>query len=142
MDVAKFGLPVWMRRLSRRRFVGTAAGMLAADAILGRGLLAQIAAPPAPADPQPIPGGSPLGGGFHFFGPGFPDFDPADAEPSTITDFNGTVGLAYISGTVRRTTISTGVSVDLPFFGNDMRFMDGVYRGVDGRVRQGTFALI
>ena len=122
MDVAKFGLPVWMRRLSRRRFVGTAAGMLAADAILGRG--------------------SPLGGGFHFFGPGFPDFDPADAEPSTITDFNGTVGLAYISGTVRRTTISTGVSVDLPFFGNDMRFMDGVYRGVAGRVRQGTFALI
>jgi hypothetical protein len=80
--------------------------------------------------------------GFHFFGPGFPDFDPADAEPSTITDFNGTVGLAYISGMVRRTTISTGVSVDLPFFGNDMRFMDGVYRGVDGRVRQGTFALI
>ena len=53
-----------------------------------------------------------------------------------------TVGLAYVSGMVRRTTISTGVSVDLPFFGNDMRFMDGVYRGVDGRVRQGTFALI
>ena len=95
-------------------------------------------------DPLPIPGGTPaLGGGFHVYGP-TPDgsFDPIDAEPSLITNFNGVVGLAYISGTVTRTKISTGERVELPFNNADMRFMQGVYRGVDGKPRQGTFALI
>src|SRR5438046_657281 len=42
----------------------------------------------APIEPVPIPGGTPLlGGKFHVFGPGAKDFDPADAEPATITDF-------------------------------------------------------
>src|SRR5258708_3296124 len=48
-------------------------------------------------DPVPIPGGTPfLGGGFHVFGPAAIPTDPADAEPSTITDFDGFLGLAYI----------------------------------------------
>jgi len=29
-----------------------------------------------------------------------------------------------------------------PFNGADMRFMTGLYAGVDGRIRRGTFALI
>jgi hypothetical protein len=94
--------------------------------------------------PMPIPGGSPaLGGRFHVYAP-TPDgsFDPIDAEPSTITNFNGDIGLAYISGTVTRTQISTGARVHLPFNGSDMRFMKGVYRGVDGKPREGAFALI
>jgi hypothetical protein len=43
------------------------------------------------------------------FGP-TPDgsFDPIDAEPITITDFDGFVGLAYIDGTVQRTNKHTG----------------------------------
>lgn len=68
--------------------------------------------------------------------------DPIDAEPATISDFNGFVGLAYISGTVTRRTRSTGETVELPFLGSDMRFMAGVYRGVDGRVRRATFGFI
>jgi hypothetical protein len=95
-------------------------------------------------DPLPIPVGSPLlGGDVHIFGP-TPDgsFDPIDAEPSSITNFNGVVGLAYINGTVTRTTVSNGAQVELPFIASDMRFMDGVYRGTDGKPRQGTFALI
>jgi len=98
----------------------------------------------APDAPVPIPGGTPaLGGAFHLYGP-TPDgsFDPIDAEPSLITNFNGVVGLAYISGMVTRTNISTGARVELPYKNNDMRFMQGVYRGVDGKPRQGTFALI
>jgi hypothetical protein len=78
--------------------------------------------------------------GFHRTPDG--SFDPIDAEPSTITNFDGVVGLAYINGTVTRTTIATGEQVDLPFIASDMRIMQGVYRGVDGKPRQGNFALI
>ncbi|HEX5071991.1 MAG TPA: hypothetical protein VFW03_02225 [Gemmatimonadaceae bacterium] len=65
-----------------------------------------------------------------------------DAEPATITNFNGFVGLAYINGMVTRRNRVTGETVELPFLGSDMRFMTGVYRGDDGRVRRGTFGFI
>jgi hypothetical protein len=68
--------------------------------------------------------------------------DPINAEPGTITNVNGVVGLAYIDGTVTRTRISTGEQKELPFIGSDMRFIQGVYRGVDGKPRQGTFGFI
>ena len=45
-----------------------------------------------------------MGGDFHFFGPALPGLDPVDAEPITITNFDGFVGLAYPSGKVTRTT--------------------------------------
>ena len=133
------------KNFSRREFVRATGGAIAAGAALGSGVLRpQIVHAQAPDDPLPIPGGSPaLGGGFHVYGP-TPDgsFDPIDAEPSLVTNFNGVVGLAYISGTVTRTKISTGERVELPFNSADMRFMQGVYRGVDGKPRQGAFALI
>ena len=133
------------KNLSRREFVRGAGGAIAAGAALGSGLLRpQLVNAAAPDDPVPIPGGTPaLGGAFHLYGP-TPDgsFDPIDAEPSLITNFNGVVGLAYISGMVTRTNISTGERVRLPFNDADMRFMQGVYRGVDGKPRQGSFALI
>jgi hypothetical protein len=77
------------------------------------------------------------------FGP-TPDgsFDPIDAEPSTITNFNGFVGLAYISGTVTRTNTATGEVLTLPFVDSDMRFMKGVFRGTDGRLHHGAFAFV
>jgi hypothetical protein len=54
----------------------------------------------------PVPGGSRAhGGAFRIFGPGL--VDPPDAEPSTITDFDGFVGLAFLSGTVTRTNTTT-----------------------------------
>ena len=93
------------------------------------------------AKPVPIPGGSPvLGGNHHVFGPAL--IDPVDAEPSTITDFNGFVGLAYISGTVRQTNTATGEVRTLPFVKSDMRFMKGVFRGTDGDLHRGAFALV
>ena len=137
--------PGGSRSLSRREFVRAAGGAVAAGAALGSGMLRpQLLHAQAPDDPLPIPGGTPaLGGAFHFYGP-TPDgsFDPIDAEPSLITNFNGVVGLAYIDGTVTRTRISTGERVELPFNDADMRFMQGVYRGADGKPRQGAFALI
>ncbi len=129
---------------SRRSFLRTTAAAMAAGAVVETGLARPASAKTKPsADPQPIPGGSPLlGGGFHVYGPGFPDFDPPDAEPASITDFRGFVGLAYISGTVLRTQRSTGDTATLPFLFSDMRFMQGVYRAADGRARQGTFGFI
>lgn len=136
---------------SRRRFVQTVAGAAAVGAALGGSLwrpgplLADSAIPPVP-----IPGGSPgiaqlAGQLFHVYAPGpagVEGFDPPDAEPSTITDFSGDVGLAYISGMVRRTNRITGEVRELPFINSDMRFMAGAYRGADGQVHDGAFAFI
>jgi hypothetical protein len=91
--------------------------------------------------PLPIPGGLP---GFH---PGDP-FEhlnlpgPADApppignEPSSITNFNGFVGVAHFEGTGR-----DGAGHTL-LWDADLRFMQGTYRGVDGKPHHGTFAVI
>jgi hypothetical protein len=81
-----------------------------------------------------------LGGAFRVFGPGL--IDPIDAEPSSITDFNGFVGLAFISGEVTRTNTVTGEVRTLPFVNSDMRFMKGVFRGTDGRIHHGAFGLV
>ena len=146
--------------VSRRQFVGSTAGALAAAAGLGSLLEACGRADDLPtspislrltqarasgqAAPLPIPVGSPSLFGFHVWAPGPPSLggDSIDAEPITITDFKGSVGLAYINGMVTRRRRSTGEREQLPFLSADMRFMKGVYRGSDGRVRRGTFALI
>jgi hypothetical protein len=49
--------------------------------------------------------------------------DSIDADPASITNFNGVAGLAYLSGTVRRTNTVTNEVPDLPFIDADMRFM-------------------
>jgi hypothetical protein len=82
------------------------------------------------------------GGLFHVYGPGAEGVDPPDAEPITITDFDGLIGLAYLTGTVRRTNTVTGEVRELPFVDSDMRFMKGVYKGTDGQVHDGAFAFI
>jgi hypothetical protein len=74
------------------------------------------------------------------FAPAAPD--PVDAEPATITNFNGFFGLAYISGMVTQTNTSTAEVLRLPFVDSDMRFMKGNFRGANGRVQQGAFALV
>ena len=135
-------------RPSRRSFLRTTVGaMAAAGTVVGTAFapsaLAEHNEHKHHADPLPIPGGTPaLGGAFHIYGPGAPGLDPPDSEPATITDFRGFVGLAYISGTVVRTQRSTGDTETLPFLGSDMRFMQGVFRGADGKARQGTFGFI
>ena len=126
-------------RLSRRRFLQTGAGALAAGAVLGRQLLRPTTAYAAGSDPIPVPG-SPVLAPFHIWAPIF--VDSIDAEPATITNFNGVVGIAYLSGNVTRTNRRTGEVVVKPFLDADMRFMQGVYRGVDGKPRQGTFGFV
>jgi hypothetical protein len=133
------------RATSRRQFGRAAAGAAVMGSTLGSGSWSPcLADDKGPLVPVPIPGGSPLlGGGSHVFAPK-PDgsFDPIDVEPVTITNLNGFIGLAYIGGMVTQTNTSTGEVQRRPFVGSDMRFMSGRFRGADGRVQQGAFALV
>jgi hypothetical protein len=107
--------------------------------MLGSGVFKPgLAAPKTSFGPVPIPAG---GGMFHVFPPGLNGV-PTDAEPITITNFNGFVGLAYLDGMVTRMNTTTGEVRRLPFLTSDMRFMQGNFRGTDDRVHQGTFALV
>jgi hypothetical protein len=92
-----------------------------------------LALPPAFADsdetvaPNPIPGGD---GGTHHFLPG------RGKEVSTITDFNGFVGVAQLTGTGKATGFAAPIN-----FSVDNRFLMGQFVGVDGRVHQGLFGV-
>jgi hypothetical protein len=126
--------------ISRRHFARTAAGSAFAAAV-GSRLWTPSQVEAASFAPVPIPGGTPaLGGAYHVFGPAA--FDPIDAEPVTITNLDASVGLAYVSGMVTQTNTKTGEVVRLPFVDSDMRFMQGVFRGTDGKVHPGAFAFV
>ena len=122
--------------LSRRRFIGTAAG--AAGLAVTSGLWASALADVSRgAQPRPIPGGTTIPGlgFFHFFFPG-----PGN-EPALITDFRGKVGVADLTGTGMGTDPATGATVSL-LYGADMRFMKGHYVGKNNQVHQGTLVFI
>lgn len=98
---------------------------------------------PSSVGPLPLPDGfltpNPFGGpDGHFNQPG-----PADStlhgrggEPSSITDFNGFIGVVRVDGTGKDGNGNTLL------WEVDLRFMKGVYVGVDGDVHHGTFALV
>jgi hypothetical protein len=122
--------------LSRRSFIGSAAGV--AGAALGTGLFPvnALAARPSPnATPKPTAQTVTLNGvtfQLSFFG--------KDVDPSSIGDFNGFVGVADVQGT--GTATNPDGSTETLLFDTDMRFMSGVYVGVDGAVHKGTFGFI
>ena len=123
----------WQRALSRRQvIVAGAGGAVATAAVLSSGLWAPRlahASAPVPADPRPIPLTL---GPFHvqLLGPG--------QEPSSITDFNGFVGVADVQGT----GTGTGPGAGTLLFDTDMRFMSGEYVGVDGKHYHSTFGFV
>jgi hypothetical protein len=106
--------------VSRRRFIRTGLGAVAAGAVVARQLLRPSVAQAAGIDPIPVPG-SPNLAPFNVWAPIF--VDSIDAEPATITNFNGVVGIAYVNGTMTRTNLQTGAVDVLPFLDADMRFM-------------------
>lgn len=134
--------PHWGHRhvsmaMSRRQFLGTTVG--AAGLLLGASVLSPTQAAVC-ADPKPIPGGFTDFG--HFYHQRYPNQDTADTEdPSTITDFNGHIGLAYVEGMGTHTDKTTGLVSHLPYR-VDLRFMKGVYVGKDGKHHHGAFAAI
>jgi hypothetical protein len=124
-------------RFSRRQLLQR--GAVAFGGVAGLGLLDPSAVfGSAVAAPRPIPGGLslttftfvPSGADLHFFSPGI------GFEMSTITDFNGVIGGSETRGAAHG---SDGTSYS---FDCDMRFMRGVYVGLDGRLHNGSFGFI
>jgi len=137
--------PSGRRGVSRRGFLHTATGATVAGAALGAGLLrpsAAWAAGPGIGLVEPISTSVEFFPGVqsHVLAPPF--LFAADSDPSTVNNFRGASAIALISGTVERHNRRTGEIRTLPYEFNDMRFMQGVFRGRDGHVRRATFALI
>jgi hypothetical protein len=111
----------------------------ATGVVLGSGLWMPGLASAHSIAPRPIPGG------IQPFGPGTEVFHVfpivAGVEPSTITDFHGSIGAAEIQGTGTATNTDTNTTSSL-VFDVDMRFMQGVYIGMDNEKHNGTFAFI
>ena len=124
----------WNRALSRRQFLGTTAA--AAGAAMTAPLWMPTLADASSIEPTPIP--ETLFGAatpFHIQLPG------PDTELSAITDFNGVLGVAAVSGTGTGTDTTTGAHKPL-VFDADMRFMQGQYIGMDGQNHEGTFVFV
>jgi hypothetical protein len=140
--------------VDRRRFVLGAAGALASAGLGGALALPDEAAAAAhharrhhrlrhQAVPSPIPGG--LKPGVHVWGVGpagrtlpFSHFvmGGLDLDASTITDFSGSVAVAYLVGTARG---SDGATYNLE---TDVRAYSGRFVAADGSTHHGKFAFI
>jgi hypothetical protein len=123
-------------RISRARFLRR--GAIAVGGIAGLGLLDSSSAfARSTGEPSPIPGGFDQ------------NFQPAPSDPlihvlppsvgsemATITDFNGVIGAAELQGT------ASGSDGSSYTFDTDMRFMQGAYVGLDGRMYEGAFGFV
>jgi hypothetical protein len=134
----------WERALSRRQLLAGTAGVAVGTAF-GLPAFAR-AASPGSAMPRPIPGGTTIDGLglFHFYFP--TSHNPVGAtstiesgrgDPSTITDFNGFLGVGEWAGGTGKDQKGTTL-----YWAADVRFMDGEYVGLDGRRHQGAFAFV
>jgi hypothetical protein len=122
--------------LSRRAFLGSMAG--AAGAAVGAGLFPTTVLADerrSNAAPKPTAFQTTLNGvafSLTFFGEGI--------DPSSIWDFNGTVGVADVRGSGKAT--NPDGSTETLLFDTDVRFMSGVYVGMDGHVHKGQFGFV
>ena len=136
-------------RWSRRRFLQASSLLVGAIAtgFPWRGRTA-LAAPPGSGIPSQLPDFSPtlqsvLGIEIPFFLP--PEVDPftgdvdSVANPTTIWDFNGSLGLIEANGVSDPDHNSDGVARR---WACDVRFMTGVFRDRAGSTQQGTFCFL
>ena len=142
--------------LSRRSLIRGAAGTAAgAGLLLGSGLHTSALGDDdegehnkCKAVPRPIPHiSTPPGAHFFFPGPveGAPASDPhfpnAGYDPSIITDFSGVIGQADLNLSGTGTDLSTGARATYDFH-TDMRFMEGVFVGLDNERHRGSIGFI
>ena len=120
-------------RLTRKALLGST------GALVGAGLLQPVAAlgasPRTDSSPNPTASKLELGGqtfSLSFFGPGL--------DPSSITDFNGFVGVADVQGT--GTATYPDGSTETLLFDTDMRFMTGTYVAQDGQTYRASFGFV
>jgi hypothetical protein len=132
----------WHAPISRRRFLGAGVGASIIGGALGAGLLRPVSASAAPGIGNVLPIPTTLevfGEAIHVQAP---PFTGADTDPSTVWNFQGTSGIAFMNTSVTRTHRKTGEQQVLPSTMNHMTFMQGIYIGRDGHVRRGTFSLV
>jgi len=136
----------WQRALSRRQLLVGSAGVVGAAVASPFGTALAKAAAPGTGQPNPIPGGTQIDGlgFFHFYFPTTSNpvgattvVENGSGDPSTITDFNGFIGLGDFAGGTGKDQSNTTL-----YWAADVRFMDGEYVGTDGRHRQGAFAFV
>lgn len=122
--------------MSRRQLLRR--GAIGVGGLAGLGLLDPLAAlARGSGEPRPIPGGFDENFGLVTHDPFIHVLPPGIGfEMSTITDFNGALGAAEIRGTAHG---SDGTAYD---FDADMRFMRGVYVGLDGQRRNAAFGFV
>ena len=131
------------RRWSRKTFLQASAGAAAGGAaVVGLTRPGRALAGPGIGLVDPIPSTFAFFPGVqsHVLAPPF--LFGSDSDPATVCNFEGVSGLAYISGTCEQRNRMTGETRELPFFGNDMRFMKGNYISVDGQLRSAAFAFV
>ncbi len=142
------------KSLSRRNLIRGAAGTVAgAGFLLGSGLRSSALADDkdeenhnkCKAVPRPIKHIT-TPPGAHFFFPGPVDTNPmtspnAGHDPSIITDFKGMIGQADLNFSGIGTDLNTGKSATYDFH-CDMRFMDGVFVGLDNEEHRGAIGFI
>lgn len=135
-----------VQSLSRRQFLQRTAGgaVIGAAAVGAAGLRPGLVSATGPglANVIPIPTTVEFFPGVesHIMGPPF--LGGPDADPSTVYNFEGKAGIAFVSGMVSRRNRRTGEVRSLPYLFNDMRFMQGRFKGRNGHVRDATFAFI
>ncbi len=143
--------------LTRRNLIRGAAGSAAgAGLLLGSGLRLSALADDedegehnkCKAVPRPIPHiTTPPGGHFFFPGPvegalsTDPHFPNAGFDPSIITDFSGVIAQADLNLSGTGMDLNTGHSAIYDFH-TDMRFMDGVFVGLDNEQHRGAIGFI
>jgi hypothetical protein len=140
------------KSLSRRSLIRRAAGTAAGTGLLfGSGLQFSAFAEDEGTGnkckpvPRPIPHLT-IPPGAHFFFPGPVDADPATSpnaghDPSLITDFSGVIAQADLIFSGKGTDLNSGQSATYDFHA-DMRFMSGVFVGLDNERHNGTFGFI
>lgn len=146
------------KSLSRRNLIRGAAGTAAgAGLLLGSGLRFSARADDdedegdrrkCGAIPRPIPHISTPPGG-HFFFPGRvegapstdPHFPNAGFDPSIITDFSGVIANADLIFSGTGTDLNSGASATYDFHA-DMRFMNGIFVGLDNEQHRGAIGFI
>jgi hypothetical protein len=125
--------------ISRRGFLQ--AGVTAFGGALGTGLFT-----PHPAAAQGVGDVLPIPTTLNFFGVDAhiqaPPLTGADSDPSTVWNFQGSSGIAFIDTTAKQKDRKTGAEKNLDSLFNHMTFLQGVYAGRDGHVRSGTFSLV
>ena len=130
-DLARFLTPHARHHgLSRRTLLK--AGVATTALIATTGIMSDGSAAKS-ATPSPVPA-NPAFGGLHVY-----SVDPS-MEPSAITNFHGRVGAAVVDGSGIWKV--DGKAPETLLFDTDMRFMQGTFRGTDGRDHTGTFAFV